>query len=86
MNPTQLNRVRVRVYRRLVQSSCRCVCILFIPEMKGRSLVQLDELFTKRVSLGTLSCFVTEQVCGAAEKNPEHICSRFGKALRPHGY
>lgn len=41
-----------------------------IPETKGRSLEQLDEMFAKRVSVRDFGGFVTEHVPVDAERHP----------------
>ena len=57
----------------------------FIPETKGRSFVQLGELFAKRVHLWKFKC-VTEQFPAAAEKNPEHLVPDTRKYRGSHDY
>jgi MFS transporter, SP family, sugar:H+ symporter len=44
--------------------------LLFVPETKGRSLEQLDEMFAKRVSVRKFGGFVTEHVPVDAERHP----------------
>jgi SP family sugar:H+ symporter-like MFS transporter len=51
----------------------------FIPETKGRSLEQLDELFAKKVPTWKFESFVTEHVAVDAEKHPEHAFTDSGK-------
>jgi SP family sugar:H+ symporter-like MFS transporter len=45
---------------------------LFVPETKGRSLEQLDELFEKRVSTRQFSSYVTERQAVDADKTMTH--------------
>jgi MFS transporter, SP family, sugar:H+ symporter len=52
----------------------------FVPETRGRSLEQLDELFAKRVPTLKFKGFVTEHVAVDAEKDPTLVLSEMGKA------
>jgi SP family sugar:H+ symporter-like MFS transporter len=52
----------------------------FVPETKGRSLEQLDELFAKRVPTLEFKSFVTEHIAIDAEKDPMHAIGDSSKA------
>jgi hypothetical protein len=53
---------------------------LFVPETKGRSLEQLDEMFAKKVPTRKFREFVTEHVPVDAEKHPSNVGDDSGKA------
>ncbi len=47
---------------------------LFVPELKGRSLEEVDQLFASGVSLrkfGKVETFTVEQIQVSAEKTPQ---------------
>ena len=51
----------------------------FVPETKGRSLEQLDEMFAKRVPTLKFKGFVTEHVPIDAERDPVHAIAESRK-------
>jgi MFS transporter, SP family, sugar:H+ symporter len=80
INPTELNWGPKYGY---IWGASNLIIIIFvffvIPETKGRSLEQLDELFAKNVPTWKFDSFVTEHVPVDAEKHPEQLVTDMGK-------
>ena len=55
----------------------------FVPETKGRSLEQLDEMFAKRVGTRQFKNYVAEHVPVDSEKDPAAVLADTGK-MREH--